>query len=104
LVVILSNPVYKGSAAYGRRESVIDESRAQVTMKNPDGLKTTCYQRFTTPERWITIPAPALVEEELWNDCQRRLLENKTTHGGGTERKYLLSGLLRCPFCGGYVG
>ena len=44
--------------------------------------------------------APALVDEETWEVCQERLAGNRERLSGSSERKHMLSGLLRCPACG----
>lgn len=90
---ILDNPVYKGTATYGRRRRFVDEARYER------GLKP-AYNRSRPEEEWILVPAPAIVDEALWNDCQIRLKENKRLLGGNRTRTYLLSGLVRCGKCG----
>jgi site-specific DNA recombinase len=105
LCVILQNPTYRGAAAVGRTESLQDESR--VTVGKPDRtgrvrpLKGAGYRTAKTPDTWITVPCPALVDVDTWERCQGRLRENQAILSGNPRRRYLLSGLVRCPVCDG---
>jgi site-specific DNA recombinase len=92
--VILKNPVYKGEPMFGRWQSRSDESRLQR------GLKRAEYHIRTTPDQQTPLSAPALVDAALWDTVQRRLETNQSMLGGNPERRYMLSGLLRCPHCG----
>jgi site-specific DNA recombinase len=47
----------------------------------------------------VTIPAPAIVPVELWEQVQTQLDKNKW-RGGPRLRRYLFSGLVFCPTCG----
>jgi len=91
---LLEHPVYKGQATYGRFERRHDESRAQR------GLKTGYKLVERPPEQWISIEAPALVDEATWDACQQKMKSNQGTLSGRTDRKHILSGLMRCPDCG----
>lgn len=100
LRAILTNPVYKGEAAYGRRAWRTDESRlceshrftgqplrdASLSSPAPDG--------YTVP-----LTAPALVSEEVWQAAQDRLVANRGQMGGNPRRARMLSGRVFCP-CG----
>jgi site-specific DNA recombinase len=90
--VLLNNPVYKGTAVFGRWQAFRDERRVQ------DGMRPE-YRRLAPSDRQISIPAPAIVSEELWDTCQRRLHDNKELSGGNPTRKYMLGGLMHCPTC-----
>ncbi len=90
---IINNPVYKGKAPYGRHQKFHDESRLKEGFKQPFVL------RERPAEDWIYIDCPALVSEKTWDVCQEILQGNKSRHGGRPERRYTLSGLLRCPKC-----
>lgn len=90
---MLENPAYKGTPAFGRTQRKTDETRLQRGMQHPD------YHAPLPEDRWHYLTAPALVDERTWQACQERLRENQTTLGGNPERRYLLSGLLRCPRC-----
>lgn len=47
----------------------------------------------------IPIACPAIVPAELWQNAQERLDAGRWL-GGPRQRRYLLSGLIRCPECG----
>jgi site-specific DNA recombinase len=96
---MLINPVYKGIAEFGRLETVYDERR--VTER---GLATDFFVRKRPEETWIRLSAPALVDEALWAACQEQLGKNQQVYGGNPERKFMLSGLVRCPVCGYRMG
>jgi hypothetical protein len=90
---ILSNTTHYGQAAFGKTRRVADESRLQNGFKNPYTVVR------VPPEEWIYIDCPAIVSRELWDQCNRRLKSNNALFGGNPQRKYMLSGLLRCPKC-----
>ncbi len=76
---ILNNRVYMGKVVYGR------QSRSQFSKSESfeaDGLHE------------------PLVDEDLFQRVQIRLSENRHMRRSGPSPKYLLSGLLRCGFCG----
>jgi site-specific DNA recombinase len=72
----------------------VDETRLQR------GLKRADYLVPADPANYVYLSAPALVDSDLWERCQQRLIENKELLAGNPTRKYLLSGLVRCPVCG----
>lgn len=90
---ILNNPVYKGEAMVGRKEVVMDESRREK------GLRMSYYLRDRAKENCIRIEVPALVEANLWEFVQQRLLDNKARISGRTSRRFTFTGLFRCPVC-----
>ena len=98
---ILSNPVYKGQPVSGRQEAYSDESRIGrphpingIPITKPYGM------RLAPRERWIILPAPPLVTEEIWDAVQVRLNENRARQGGNPRRMRMLSGRVYCPHCG----
>lgn len=90
---IIGNPVNKGCATFGRKQRVIDESRRQRGLKHPH------FYRFSPDESVITIPAPAIVSEEAWEAAQARLVLNKQNQAGRRDRRWMLTGILKCPKC-----
>ncbi|MCW3059210.1 MAG: Resolvase domain protein [Capsulimonas sp.] len=85
---LLSNPIFKGQASYGRHRKITKE----------DGAVTRSKMILTGNE--TVIPCPAIVDEALWDRVQVRLSEAQKVFGGNPKRMHLLSGLLRCPTCG----
>jgi site-specific DNA recombinase len=79
---ILTSPTYKGRAAVGR-------SRCDAGGR----------QQPVPEEEWIYLPCPALVGEAIWDACQERLRENQGARSGNPDRRYLLTGIARCPIC-----
>jgi site-specific DNA recombinase len=90
--LILSNPVHKGTPYYGRYRSQADERRIE------QGKKAR-YRKGTNPSEWIALTAPALVSEEVWEQCQERLKESQARRSGNPQRVNALAGLLKCPKC-----
>jgi site-specific DNA recombinase len=99
---ILKNPAYTGRAAWLKTE-VRDRVRPtkQAYDHNLYPKKVHSSHRDRPREAWITIPVPAIVSEEIYNDARERLEENKRfSPRNNKKHEYLLSGLLRCQECG----
>jgi site-specific DNA recombinase len=92
LYFILTNPVYVGRPAYGRRLCRTDEARLT------QGLKPKFYRPAPLSYQ-VQLSCEPLVEEATWNVCQERLAENRERLSGSHGRKTLLSGMMRCPTC-----
>ncbi len=90
--LVLENPVHKGRPVFGRQESRSDETR----IAKGKGVR---FIRNTDPFTWVSLQAPALVSEELWEQCQHTLQDGRARRAGNPARMHLLSGLLRCPTC-----
>lgn len=90
--LILENPVYCGKIAYGRR-----------TLEKVKGKKNE-YKRINATD-YITVDGlhESLVSEEIWNKAQdkRQATGKKFASKYGKDRTHLLTGLLKCPVCGG---
>jgi site-specific DNA recombinase len=50
-------------------------------------------------EEWVVIPCPAIVSEDLWNQCNAILIEQETKRKPGPRPVHLLSGFVYCT-CG----
>ena len=89
---ILDNPVYCGKIAFGRR--------AKEKVK---GTKNQYRQAWQ--EEYILADGQheAIISVELWNKVREKRIETgiKQPSRIGKERSHLLTGLLRCPACGG---
>lgn len=71
---LLMNPVYKGEVVYGRK---------------------------STTRAIVELPAPAIVEAEVWEAAQQRLTTAQQHAGGhNATHPYLLRGLITCARCG----
>jgi len=100
LMRLIRNPIYKGQAVWGTRKSRTDEGRIGQPSHFGTPYTSPKYYQRTDPSRWLYLEAPAIVTPELWDLCQLRLDENLERLGGNPRRRYLLSGLARCPSCG----
>lgn len=70
---ILHNPVYKGEAVWGRRQSWTDEARLKQPRLRGEGNYTSPRDYRISPQNeWIIIPCPPLVSAEVWEKAQRR--------------------------------
>lgn len=89
---VLDNPVYKGKLSYGRRRSEkIEDSDNQYHIVK--------QKEFSVYEG----VHEAIIPETLWDDVHA--MREKTGHANpkvhDTDHAYLLTGLLKCPRCGG---
>jgi site-specific DNA recombinase len=100
--LILVNPVYKGEPVSGRQQTLKDETRLQRTHALTGRPITSPEYRRNYPEEYtIKLSAPEIVSVELWDQVQERLSKMKSARGGNPKRMQMLSGLCRCPICGG---
>ena len=90
--MIIDNPVYTGKIAFGRR-----------TREKVKGTKNE-YRQVHQDEYIIADGQhDAIIDEELWNEAheKRELTGIKSPSKIGRDRAHLLSGILKCPKCGG---
>ena len=89
---ILDNPVYCGKIAFGRR--------AKEKVK---GTKNQYRQAWQEEYIVADVKHEAIISEELWNKVREKRIETgiKQPSKVGKDRSHLLTGLLRCPVCGG---
>jgi len=102
LGAMLRNPAYTGRAAYRKTEAV-DRARPskQAYDRNFYPKHVHSSTRDRPPEEWITIPVPAVISEETFQQAREQLAENKRfSPRNNKKHEYLLSGLLRCKECG----
>jgi len=98
---MLKNPAYKGQAAFGKTRA--GELRPRLRGQRGRALQPRCARSSydQSPEHWLSIPVPALVDEALFDTVQAQLEENRRrARSGQRGTKYLLQGLLVCGCCG----
>ena len=98
---ILTNPAYRGEAAYGKTRRGERRAALRPRRGQPEVPRQT-YSSYRQPEaESIPIPVPALVDSALFAAVQARLEENRLRlreHRRGA--RFLLQGLAVCACCG----
>jgi site-specific DNA recombinase len=92
---MLHNPAYKGEAAFGK--TVIEPLRPRLRAQRGRSLqpKHAYSHRDVSPEQWMSIPVPALVDAALFDAVAEQLQENRErARVPQRGAKYLLQGLL----------
>jgi site-specific DNA recombinase len=98
---LLTNPAYAGQAIFGKNTTVpwwppLRPARGRASMPKRPGR-----QIATSPEHWIAIPVPAIVDIGLFESAQEQLAENRRRNRQRLAGvRYLLQGLLVCRKCG----
>ena len=100
--LILKNPAYKGTAAFGKtRSGELKPQRLRPQRGRPEQPRRPASRIDTSSEDRIFIEVPGLVSEDLFGAVQAQLEENRRRRrdrpGGG---RYLLQGLVVCKRCG----
>ncbi len=100
--LILKNPAYKGTAAFGKtRSGEFKPQRLRPQRGRPEHPRRPVSRVDTASEDQIFIEVPGLVSEDLFLAVQAQLEENRQRRrdrpGGG---RYLLQGLVVCKRCG----
>src|SRR5436190_1376874 len=98
---MLHNPAYKGEAAFGK--TVIEPLRPRLRAQRGRPLqpKHAYSHQDVSPEQWMSIPVPALVDTALFDAVQEQLQENRQrARVPQRGAKYLLQGLIVCACCG----
>ena len=92
--LILDNPVYCGKIAYGRRtkEKIKGSKNEYRTVVKDDYILENGKHE-------------AIIDDELWNKVfeKRKATGIKQPSKIGKERSHLLTGILKCPKCGGQM-
>jgi site-specific DNA recombinase len=100
--LILKNPAYKGTAAFGKtRSGEFKPQRLRAQRGRPEQPRRPVSRVDTSSEDQILIEVPGLVSEDLFEAVRAQLEENRQRRrdrpGGG---RYLLQGLVVCKRCG----
>jgi len=99
--VILKNPAYKGLAAYGKTRHGPLRPRLHPRRGGSMQPREACSVYQVSPEEWISIPVPAIVEPELFDAVQEQLADNRLRQRQRLQgARHLLAGLLVCATCG----
>jgi site-specific DNA recombinase len=100
--LMLKNPAYKGTAAFGKtRAGDLKPQRLRPQRGRPELPRRPISRVDTCIEDQIEIKVPGLVSEELFGVVQAQLQENRQRRRdrpGGS--RYLLQGLVVCKRCG----
>jgi site-specific DNA recombinase len=97
---MLRNPAYVGRAGFAKTQAVdrpIKPSRRSRRRKGP-GARGARVDR--SPEQWIEIAVPPIVDETTFSLAAEQLESNKRFAGRRTKEPSLLQGLLVCQHCG----
>jgi site-specific DNA recombinase len=98
---ILSNPAYRGQAAFGKTRSLARPPEGRPSRSRTPTSRRTWRTRAVPPSEWVTIPVPPLIAPELWEAVQEQLQENAArARPGQQEARNLLPGLVVCGRCG----
>src|SRR3954452_1957472 len=98
---LLSNSAYAGLAVLGKNASVPWRPPLRPARGRAGVPKRPSRQIPAPPERWITIPVPAIIDEGLFESAREQLAENRRRNRQRLAGvRYLLQGLLVCHKCG----
>jgi site-specific DNA recombinase len=99
--ILLSNPAYVGQATFGKNASIPWQPPLRPARGRASMPSRPFRQIPTSPEHWITIPVPAIVDAGLFASAQEQLAENRRRNRQRLAGvRYLLQGLLVCSKCG----
>jgi site-specific DNA recombinase len=89
---LIISKTYKGIHEWGKRTKASDADGGKVLKASP-------------PEKWVTRPCLAIVDEALWQKANATLHKNQNVAMAHAKNDYLLRGLIRCGLCGlTYIG
>ena len=94
---LLKNETYIGQAYYNRRQRTRPD---ELTDKQRFRRNKKTLLRMRPESEWISLPAPAIVDRQLFERVQVRMNRNRELRSGRPSTQYLLRGLCRCGHCG----
>src|SRR3954467_1981414 len=101
LWTLLSNPAYAGQAVFGKNTSIPWRPPLRPARGRARVPKRPFRQIPASPEHWVRIAVPAIIEAELFASAQEQLAENRRRYRQRCAGvRYLLQGLLVCRKCG----
>jgi site-specific DNA recombinase len=93
---ILKNPAYTGTAYSHRTQGIPARQRKSALLPVGPGVSS----RPVPSEEWLSIPVPALIDQEQFDQVQARLASNhQMASRNNTKHSYLLRGLVSCGQC-----
>ena len=98
---MLKNPAYKGIAAFGKTK--VDSRRTRLRpIRGASPQPKRDYSTYSVDtQEWISVPVPAIVDENLFASVQQQLQENqRRSRIAQRGARYLLQGLVTCKLCG----
>src|SRR5262245_40730760 len=100
--LVLKNPAYKGTAAFGKtRSGPLKPQRLRPQRGRPEQPRRPVSRVDTSSQDQIFIEVPALVSEDLFEAARAQLEENRQRRRDRPRRgRYLLQGLVVCKRCG----
>jgi len=99
---MLTNPAYRGAAAFGKTRAVpYTPQQLRVQRGRPTQPRRAATTEDVPPDDWLSIPVPPIVDAALFAAVQEQLQENRR-HARQRQRgaRYLLQGLVCCAECG----
>ncbi len=97
LTRMLHNQTYVGNAYYNRTQAVRPK-KPLIKKKYKKILKSS--RIIKTPDKWISIEVPAIIDEALFKRVQKQLAKNsQRSPRNRSKNRYLLGGMIHCP-CG----
>jgi site-specific DNA recombinase len=97
---MLKNPAYKGTAAFGKTQTVPMRPKLRLQRGDPSQPRRPVSTVTAPKEQRIYIPVPALVSEDLYEAVQVQLEENRQrARQRQRGARYLLQGLVVCAQC-----
>jgi site-specific DNA recombinase len=100
---ILQNPVYQGTAAYGKTHMMppTRKSRPRPPRGRPAEPRRCKSAIAVDRQEWVFLAAPAIIDKSLFAAAQEQPRENRTGARLGLRRPgHLLQGLTCCALCG----
>jgi len=93
---ILHSPTYIGNAYSGRTRPVPARQRKSALLPVGRGQSI----QPNTPEEWIVVSVPAIIDQEIFDAAQSRLDKNRNmARRNNKSHEYLLRGLVSCGQC-----
>lgn len=100
LLSLLKNTTYRGSAAYGKTRREAYKGRRRRRRGDPEFPKRRQTIHHNSQKDWIEIPVPAIVSDDLFDEAQERVTENRRKAERQKRSEHLLQGLIVCETCG----